>query len=59
MKNGDEIILLKECESVPSEDEIGFIFVILLDYTTIVKHESLNQKVLEDINKSRKELIKI
>ena len=27
--NGDEIIILKECESVKANEEIGFIFVIL------------------------------
>lgn len=35
LKNGDEITLLKECESVPTEDEIGFIFVVLHDFSRV------------------------
>eukprot|EP00347_Sterkiella_histriomuscorum_P021474 403333854 len=35
LKNGDEIIMLKECEGVSTEDEIGFIFVVLKDYSKV------------------------
>lgn len=54
IKNGDEVIILKEGEQVPQKDEIGFIFVILKD---ISKHpEDLEKKsqAMEDESNSNR-----
>ncbi len=42
LKNGDEVILLKEEGVIPAEQEIGFIFVVLTEFVgfpTKPKHE--------------------
>lgn len=71
LKNGDEIILLRECESVPTEDEIGFIFVVLKDFSRVeiqnnsqdklaldLELEKEREKTRNEINQSKEELEK-
>ena len=46
MKNGDELYVLKEVEGVVEHSEqIGFIFVLLKDYSVAA---SLNQSMVKD-----------
>jgi len=33
LRNGDEISLLRECDDVEQKDEIGFVFVVLIDFS--------------------------
>jgi hypothetical protein len=59
LKNGDEILLLKECESVPPQDEIGFIFVVLIDYSRRLldeNHERKLHELEEELQRSRAKL---
>jgi hypothetical protein len=59
LKNGDEILLLKECESVPPQDEIGFIFVVLIDYSRRLSDENHERKLHEleeELQRSRAKL---
>ena len=37
-------MLLKECEQVDQKDEIGFIFVVLIDYSKVVEENSQSKK---------------
>ncbi|CDW83023.1 fha domain containing protein [Stylonychia lemnae] len=61
LKNGDEIFLLKEGEGVSTEDEIGFIFVVLKDFSKAEQPNSQDkandqEKLEKEIEKSRLEI---
>lgn len=51
LKNGDEIVLLKECETVPVEDEIGFIFVVLIDFSKVEDSQDSKAALIDDLER--------
>jgi hypothetical protein len=65
IKNGDEIMLLKEGEQVPKKDEIGFIYSLLVDSSKpkiqnsdskmVVEDEETKKRKLEEITKAKEE----